>query len=433
MTTQREVERLLDSFFAPNGDEVADWVIDAALSEIEHTPQRRVLDVPWRPNTMNPFVRLAVAAAAIVIVAGGALYLFSPGNQGVGGPTPAPSPTTTGEPNPTPIETATWLPFESARHGFTLRYPSDWTASQATEPWPFEAVGATDDTDPVFDRFVPATSSRPTVTAASSPLPNGMSEDEWIARYRQPVVDEFGATCFPPREEWERVTVGGFEGGLYTGCAYVESLTFAGGRAYVVTVFLGMGFDVDEATRELLRAFLSTMVLTPESADDRPMPAAVPSQALEWETYTSDRFQYRMDVPVGWLHSFPFDDLPDNLYPGDESQYADRWDQPVLRMPYLIVSVIDPAPESDDAWLERTVAQMISDCDASEPVEVSVAGTTGERRRMTCLRGLATEIVLFRDVDRVYSIESSGVANDTATASEILDHVLETFQFTGPA
>jgi len=266
MTTQREVERVLDSFFAPNGDEVADWVIDAALSEVEHTPQRRVIDVPWRPRQMNPFARLAVAAAAIVIVAGGALYLFTPGNQGIGGP-PAASPS----------------PFDVA--------PS----------------------------------------AAPSSSPSG-----------------------------------------------------------------------------------SVAPATP--------------QPLTWETFTSDRFGYRMEVPVGWLHTNPVDDLPDDLFPGAEAQYADRWDQPVLRFPYLIVAVIDPAPQAAADWLDRAVAGLVNECGGSDPVSVSVAGTTGERRSAVCMAGMSTEVAHFTDGNRVYTIESSATANDAATGQAILDHVLETFE-----
>jgi hypothetical protein len=236
---------------------------------------RRVLDVPWRPNVMNPFARLAVAAAAIVIVAGGALYLLAPGNQTIGGPSAAPSPS------------------------------------------------------------VVAPSASPSAQASVSP-----------------------------------------------------------------------------------------------------------SQPVAWESFTSRRFAYTMEVPVGWVYSNPIDDLPDDLFPGEEIQYADRWDDPADRFPYFIVAVIDPAPEADSAWLERAVARLIADCDAADPVTVSVSGTTGERRRATCTDGLATEIVFFSQgvgsIDRIFMIESSAAPADAAPAdaaiaSEILDHILASFSFYGPA
>jgi hypothetical protein len=98
MTTQRDLERALDAFFAEGADEMADRVIDDALRIIDHTHQRSVLGVPWRSRTMNPLARLAAATAAIVIVAGAALYVLSPGSQSVGGPQVTPSPTPSASP-----------------------------------------------------------------------------------------------------------------------------------------------------------------------------------------------------------------------------------------------------------------------------------------------------------------------------------------------
>ncbi len=248
--------------------------IDVGLRSTRQT--RRVLDVPWRPTIMPSVARLAVAAAAIVIVAGGALYVLAPGNQTVGGPSAAPSPSAAA---PSPTATA----------------PSASPSAQAN---------------------------------------------------------------------------------------------------------------------------------------------ASPSQPLTWERYESARFHYRVEMPVGWTHSNPIDDLPDHLFPGEEVQYADRWDDPVDRFPYLIVAVIDPVPEADSAWLERAVAWLIADCDAADPVTVSVAGTTGERRRATCVGGLSTEVVFFRQaagsIDRIFMIDSSANPADAALASEILDHVLATFTLTSP-
>jgi hypothetical protein len=261
MTTQRDLERVLDAFLAVGADEVADRVIDDALLTIDHTKQRRDLDVPWRPNLKNPFARFAVAAAAIVIVAGGALFLLSPGNQGLGGPPPAAS-----------------------------RLPS----------------------------------------AASMVAPSATP----------------GASASP----------------------------------------------------------------------------------IAWKTFTSARFRYRVEVPAGWVHSFPVDDLPDNLFPGEESQFADRWDEPVLGSPYLIVSVFQPARESIADWMERNVTQLTAGCDVSDPIEIPIAGTTAERRRATCLAGVTTEIVLFVIAEHVYTIESSAIAEDAATGRAVLDHVLETFE-----
>ena len=160
-----------------------------------------------------------------------------------------------------------------------------------------------------------------------------------------------------------------------------------------------------------------------------PSPRATPSPSLTWETFTSDRFGYSVELPVGWLHTALVDDLPDELYPGDESTYADRWDQPVQRFPYVVIAVINPEPETDAAWLERNVTSAVAACDASDPVAVSVDGAPAERRTATCGTGVATELVLFTHAGRVYSIEINAATSDAASASAVLDRVLASFTF----
>ncbi|HXI45702.1 MAG TPA: hypothetical protein VNH13_05335, partial [Candidatus Acidoferrales bacterium] len=92
MTTQRELDRILDGFLADGTNELADRVIQAALSDIDRTPQRRHLRAPRRLPTMTRLqTRLAVAAVIGVLAVGGALYLTRPSHNGIG--TPSTSPT----------------------------------------------------------------------------------------------------------------------------------------------------------------------------------------------------------------------------------------------------------------------------------------------------------------------------------------------------
>jgi hypothetical protein len=89
MTSQRELGRLLDAFFVEGSNELADRVIDAALDQIEHTPQRRATRVPWRLRTTPMLTRLAAAAVIGVFAVGAALYLArSPSGTGAPSPTP---------------------------------------------------------------------------------------------------------------------------------------------------------------------------------------------------------------------------------------------------------------------------------------------------------------------------------------------------------
>jgi hypothetical protein len=255
-TSPRDPDAILAAWLEEGPNQLPDGTRRAIAVGLRSTRQtRRAPRVPWRPNVMYPFARLGVAAAAIVIVAGGAFYLLSPGNQEIAGPSPAATPSPTTPPSATPA--------------------------------------------------VPASPG--------------------------------------------------------------------------------------------------------------------PSQALTWETFRARHSPYRIEVPAEWVHSVPVDNIL------EDAQYADRWDQPVLGTPYLVVSVFYPAPESFEAWKERNVTQLVADCDASEPIEISIPGTTGQRLSASCTAGLTSEFVFFSIADHPITIESSAVSADAATATQILDHVIETF------
>jgi hypothetical protein len=83
MTDQRELDRLLGAFFVEGSDEIADRVIDAALTEIDQTRQRRVTRMPRRILMMKMPMRLAVAAVVGVIAVGGTLYVVNPWQSAV--------------------------------------------------------------------------------------------------------------------------------------------------------------------------------------------------------------------------------------------------------------------------------------------------------------------------------------------------------------
>ena len=103
MTSQRELDRLLDVYFDDGRDELADRVIDAALDQIDHTRQRRVMHVPWRFRQMTMPLRLATAAMIGALVLGGAFLLTGGGSRpstSVPTPTASPGPIWTGTGSP---------------------------------------------------------------------------------------------------------------------------------------------------------------------------------------------------------------------------------------------------------------------------------------------------------------------------------------------
>ena len=81
MTSQLELDRLLDAYFDDGRDEMADRVFEAALAQIDHTRQRRRLRVPWRFPTMSLPIRIAALAAVGALILGGAFLLSGGGSR----------------------------------------------------------------------------------------------------------------------------------------------------------------------------------------------------------------------------------------------------------------------------------------------------------------------------------------------------------------
>jgi len=102
MTEQFELKRELAAFLATGTDQLADRVIDAALRQIDSTPQRRTLRMPRRLPTIRLVARLGAAAVLGVIAVGLAIYLIRPVVPPVGAPSPSTRASTDGiVPTPT--------------------------------------------------------------------------------------------------------------------------------------------------------------------------------------------------------------------------------------------------------------------------------------------------------------------------------------------
>ena len=102
MTQERDIERLLDHWFADGSSVAPDRVIDVVVDRIERQPQRSAWRLDWRHLSMNTTFKFAAAMAAVLAIAVVG-YSLLPGNgSGVGGPGPTPSPTAA----PTAVPTA---------------------------------------------------------------------------------------------------------------------------------------------------------------------------------------------------------------------------------------------------------------------------------------------------------------------------------------
>lgn len=109
MTQQRDIERLLDHWFSDGPDQAPDRVVDIVTDRIGRQSQRRAWRLQWRSLPVNTYAKIAVAAAAVLIVAVVGYNLLPTGSTGIGGPAPSASPTVipAGSPSASPAAQAT--------------------------------------------------------------------------------------------------------------------------------------------------------------------------------------------------------------------------------------------------------------------------------------------------------------------------------------
>jgi hypothetical protein len=100
MTSERDIERLLDRWFADRPTEVSDRVLDSVADRITRQRQRPAVHLPWRDTAMNPLVKVGAAVAAVVLIAVIGYNLLPASQSQVGGPGPSASPSS---PAPSPI------------------------------------------------------------------------------------------------------------------------------------------------------------------------------------------------------------------------------------------------------------------------------------------------------------------------------------------
>ena len=103
MKPNPDVELVLRTYLADDGDVAPDRVLEVVADRIARQPRRPASRLPWRPF-MNTYAKLGAAAAAILIVAVAGWQLL-PGLDVGNPPTPVPSPTAA--PSPTSGPTAT--------------------------------------------------------------------------------------------------------------------------------------------------------------------------------------------------------------------------------------------------------------------------------------------------------------------------------------
>ena len=110
MTRQLDLEQLLDLWLDDGPTDTADAVFDAAVARVYRQRQRPAWRLqPWRFPTMSTSIKLvAVGAALLVVILGGAVFI-----GGGSGPV-LPSPTDAPSPSPVPSASPSTAPSASA-------------------------------------------------------------------------------------------------------------------------------------------------------------------------------------------------------------------------------------------------------------------------------------------------------------------------------
>jgi hypothetical protein len=290
MTRPIDIERELDQWFSDGPDVVADRVIDAALSDIDLTSQRSAgFGRPWRIPIMKNIQPLFAGTAIVVAVGVVALVMLGLGaGPGAGGSKANPSPTTfapgpSASPGQSPgnatVDTSGWVTFTSPRYGYTISYPKDWTVfRRGTNPKVFGA----DDPGNTDDELQAPSPSKNSFVVSSQALPNGLTEEAWIAAYLKDNALN-PSECFPPRSAWDPVVIDGRPAAVHGGsekCDFTEAVAFVGGRVYTMRAVSNRNeWDGSVFDRQLFDAILATIRFDPTAADDSPGSGPTPGSS----------------------------------------------------------------------------------------------------------------------------------------------------------
>jgi hypothetical protein len=143
MSTDRDTTRIVRSWLRTDENDSADRVLGTVLDRLDTTPQRRATAWPVRRlPEMNNTARLALGAAAVVVVALLGINILLPGGPRIGGPDPSVAPEPSLAPDPTPAALRAADPLEPGTYvshplvsnpslAVTFTAPEGWQAYDA--------------------------------------------------------------------------------------------------------------------------------------------------------------------------------------------------------------------------------------------------------------------------------------------------------------
>jgi len=127
MTSERDIERVLDHWFAERPTQVADRVLDEVADRIGREPRKPAWQV-WRTRHMNGTAKSLAAVAAVVLVAIVGFALLRPSSGPSVGTTPTTSPIASPSLSPSPSRTPfpAGMVVQQKPISFTAHLPTNW-------------------------------------------------------------------------------------------------------------------------------------------------------------------------------------------------------------------------------------------------------------------------------------------------------------------
>ena len=273
-----DIERELDRWLAPGDDVLPARAMAAALARVERTPQRRVLQLTPRRTHPMTLLRLAAAAALLVLATAGLLLVSGrPRDPGPTTPPPA-SPAavvaatsspiaTVPAPTGTPIWTSPPLGdrFTSPSLGYSMPLPAGYVGVPATGDWDYHA--ATEDSSPWVEH-IQSPDNMVTMTVRSAALGRSMSTDQWLEAFLgSPNAPYSADDC--KVADWETIPVGNASGRYYhEPCGLLWAVVAQGDRGYVFTMYFNV-YDAPYLADPFVATFkemLAGTELTPATA-----------------------------------------------------------------------------------------------------------------------------------------------------------------------
>ncbi len=322
-------------------------VLEAALFEIDSTPQARDLRVPWRHPTMAAVLRMAATAIAAVAITASAILIVRPGAAPagvVGAPAPSSQPTaeatTSAAPSGSaaadanPLAAALTGAFTSTRYGYAVAVAPSWVTHPATLLW----TGPDNSGDVVDEIDVPGTGS--SFTGASQALSAGQTFAQWETVFQSPSLAE--NPCFGgPADRWPTQQVGSQTWSLQQMCQAAAAIAQVAGRVYVFTC-VGCVSPADPEWAAFYR-LLATVRFDPAA-----VPSPSPVQRLD-ATFTSQRNGFSVSYPAAWTKVRRATQAPPpNVLPYPQSPSYDAVGTDMLQL-----SVTSLPAASTGAWIAK--------------------------------------------------------------------------------